>query len=63
MGGRYEMTCLYSVGGVPAEEDEEHSGGPSQERGLLSRLLPLTAPSHPVFQIILPHSTFVVGHN
>lgn len=63
VGGRYEMTCTLFRGGFPAEENEEDSGGPSQERGLLSQLLPLTAPSHPVFRIILPQSTFVVGHN
>lgn len=57
------MTCTLFSGGVPAEEDEEDSRGPSQERGLLSLLLPLTAPSRPVFRIILPHSTFVVGDN
>lgn len=56
------MTCTLFSGGVPAEEDED-SRGPSQERGLLSLLLPLTAPSRPVFRIILPHSTFVVGDN
>lgn len=44
--GRYEMTCTLFNGGVPAEKEEEDSGRPFQQRGLLSLLLSPT-PSQP----------------